>query len=223
MVRLMNLSLRLVTPASLRSRLASARDFSMSRSNPGNFSSSAGRQPPRRAGPEHSADALDQRDLAQRFRAAPAIDGERQGLAHADVVERLVLDIERQEDVGHPRTFLDGDLVLHDGDELVALLRRAAAELRVVLTAAQTVHHRVAAHEEYLEAVEVRPVLAEILVEADGAPVRALHVLDELEGTRPHHLGLGIPGVLLQLLGAVDAVEGRGEVQIHRHVHARRA
>ena len=66
---------------------------------------------------------------------------------------RLVLDIEGQEDVRHPRAFLDGDLALHNGDELVALLRGAAAELRVVLTAAQPVHHRIAAHEEYLEAV----------------------------------------------------------------------
>ena len=219
MVRLTSLSLRLGWPASCSSRLASARDFSMSRPEARHLLELALGQRPLRARPEGPAHVLDQRHLAHRLRSAPPVDGEREGTAHAHVVERLALDVEGQEDVGHPRALLHRDLVLHGLEQLVALLRRAAAELRVVLAAAQAAHHRVAAHEQRLVAVEVGAVLAEVLVEAHRAPVRALDVLDELEGARPHDLGLGISRVLLELLGAVDAVEGRGEVQQHRHVH----
>src|SRR5262249_457984 len=76
-----------------------------------------------------------------------------------------------------------------------------------VLATAQPVHHGVAAHEDCLVSVKIGTIGSKILIEPDGTPVRAFHIRDELERTRSHHLRLGIPRVLLELLGAVDAVE----------------
>jgi hypothetical protein len=35
----------------------------------------------------------------------------------------------------------------------------------------------------------------------------------------PITFGLGIARIFAELVGAIDAVEGRGEVQRHRHIH----
>ncbi len=162
-VRLSSLTLRLVTPASFSSRFASSRALAMSGWKPGSFFNSSTGQSERRTGPEHAADVLDQGDLAKARRSAPAIDRHGQRLTHADVVERLLLGVEGQQNVRHPWAFHDGDLVLHRSHELIALLWRAATELSIELPALNAGDDSGRAHEEKLVAVEIGFALVAIV------------------------------------------------------------
>ena len=103
------------------------------------------------------------------------------------------------------------EALLGFGQKLIARTRVLAAKLGVELAAEQPRHHRRVLHEVDLEAVEVGQALAEVAVEPLAHPMRAAHVLDELEGARAHDLGFRVFRVLLELGGAVDAVEGRSQ------------
>ena len=151
---------------------------------------------------------LEDRYLGEARRAAPAIDGQRQRLAHADVVERLALGIEDDHQAANPRALAHGELVLHLGEQLVALGGVAAAKLGVELAAQDARHHGVRLDEIGFVAVEVGQTLAEVAGEALALPVGPLLVLDERKGSRAHDLGLGIARVLFELGRTVDAVEG---------------
>jgi hypothetical protein len=104
---------------------------------------------------------------------------------------------------------VDDEALRRLGHDLVALARVLAAELGIELAAEQAGHHCRVLHEVGLIAVDIRQPFAEVAVEPLGGPMRAAHVLDELVGARAHYLGIGKLRVLLELGGAVDAVEGR--------------
>ena len=134
------------------------------------------------------------------------------------VVERLARGVEHQHQVVHPGAFEDLQVVLHLVEELLLLLRVAATELGVELTAEDAGDDAARLDEEDLVAVEIGPVLEEVAVEALARPARALDMLDEGKGARAHDLGLGVARVLCQLGGAIDAVEGRRQ-RLHHAGH----
>ena len=64
--------------------------------------------------------------------------------------------------------------------------------------------------------VQIRLALVPVVRVLPPHEVRALHVLDELEGARAHHVGLVPAHVLGQDVRLVDPVEGRGQVDQER-------
>ena len=59
----------------------------------------------------------------------PAVDRQRQGAAHPDIVERLPRVVRRDQGAAIPVALLHGDLVAQRRDKFVARRRRKAAEL----------------------------------------------------------------------------------------------
>ena len=102
---------------------------------------------------------------------------------------------------------MHGDPVAERGDQTVAVDRGHAAEVGHDLPALQRVDQRRALREGAAEAVEIRKFRLEVILEALAAPVRAGDVLDQTERPGAEHIAHGKQRVLLQLRGAVDAVE----------------
>ena len=116
----------------------------------------------------------------------------RQRLAHANIVERLPPGVEDEDVSTEQWLIIDEDLVAEFFDEEVALGRRSEAELGIELAAEETRDDGRGFHEIGLEAIEIGPVRLEVTLEALAYPMRALHMLDELEGSRTHDLPCGI-------------------------------
>ena len=110
-----------------------------------------------------------------------------------------------------PGALLHGDLVAQRADEPVAVDRGDAAEVGHDLAALQRVDQRRALREDGVEAVEIGQVRFEVVLEPLALPMRAGDVLDELERPGAHHVAHRERRVLLELDGAVDAVERVGE------------
>ena len=81
-------------------------------------------------------------DLGQVGAAGITIDRQRQGLAHADVVERLLCGVEDEQHHGGPWTLVHHEAVLGFGQKLIPRAGILAAELGVELTAEHPRHHR---------------------------------------------------------------------------------
>src|SRR5207247_1453055 len=90
-----------------------------------------GRRGPRGPGYLDSAHLLYDGDAREALRRLPAVEGERQGSAHALVVEGLALMVHRHELATAPRALLHRDLRPQRGQERVAVGRTEAAELDV--------------------------------------------------------------------------------------------
>ena len=84
----------------------------------------------------------------------------RQRLADAQVIERLALVVERNDEAGHPGTFEDHRIVLHLLEHAVTLDRRNTPEFDVELATGDAGRERRAFDEERLETVEMRVALA---------------------------------------------------------------
>ena len=103
--------------------------------------------------------------------------------------------------------------------ELIALHRREAAELDHGALAADGRHLRgVVTDEERAVAVEVRLALVPVVRVLLADPVRAAHVLDELEGAGAHHVLLVPVRILGEDLGLVDPVPRRREARDERRL-----
>src|SRR5438477_13207461 len=99
------------------------------------------------------------------------------------------------------------DLVAERLHQPVAVRRGDAAEIGHDLTALQGVEQRRPLQEQRVEAVEIWPAGLEVILEALAAPRRAGHMLDEPERPGAQHIAGGKCRVLLELGGAVYAIE----------------
>lgn len=165
-----------------------------------------------------AADLAHEGDALQVLRAVPAVDRHVERTADARVVERLLGRIEEDVELAHPARFLNRDLVAERLLQLIALLRREAAELGRDLPALQRVHHRRAREQHGAEPVEIGLARLVILLVALADPVRALDVLDEPERPAAEDVRAREVRVLLQLRRRIEAVPGAGEVLQHRRV-----
>ena len=86
----------------------------------------------------------------------------RQRLADAQIIERLALVVECDNEAGHPGAFEDDRVVFHLREHAVTLGRRNAPELDVELAAGKAGRERGAFDEERLEAVEMRVARPEV-------------------------------------------------------------
>ena len=143
-----------------------------------------------RARQQRPADGLEDGDLGQGVRSAPAVDGHRQRLPDLEIVEGLGLRIEQEVDLAHPRRLLHRDLILERIDQLRTFARRDGAELGLNLSTLQRRHHRLRLDEDRAETIEVGFAFLPVPIEALAHPVRSIAVLDEHEGAAAHH-GLG--------------------------------
>ena len=110
----------------------------------------------RRAGEDDAADGLYDGDLRQRLRALPLVDGQEQGLAHAHVVERLLLVIGRHHVAAVPVALLHRDLVAEFLLQLVARRRRQSPEFHGGAVGANGIRaHGLLGREDRHEAIEV--------------------------------------------------------------------
>src|SRR6266496_4495171 len=116
-----------------------------------------------------------------------------------------------------PRALLDRDLRPERLYQAVAVRRGEAAELDVgALAPDGRPLRRRRGNEDGAVAVEVRLALVPVVGVLLADQVRALHVLDELERARPHHVRLvpvHVPGENVRL---VDPVEGGRDVDQER-------
>ena len=164
------------------------------------------------AGEDHPAHRLEDGNPGEVLGALPAIQGERQGPAHAHVVEGLSLVVRRGEKHAVPVALLHGDVLAERGDEVVASLGREAAELDRRPVAADRLHAQAfLLGEDRLEAVEVGlagvVVVGVALALDEGAGLPLLE--DERAGAQHVLLVPVLVGVELRLL--VDEVVGRGQ------------
>ena len=160
----------------------------------------------------------DERDFLQRLRAAPAIDAERQRLAHARIVERFFLGVERHDQAAHPRRFLDHGLVAQRLDQAVAVGRRMAAEFGHDFSGRERVDHRRAGDEQGQKAIQIGLALLEIAVETAPAPVRTGDMLDKRERAGAHHVALRPARIGFEFGRAVNAVPRARKVRQHRRI-----
>ena len=112
------------------------------------------------AGAQVAADVAHDGGARQHLGRLPAIDSEREGAAHARIVERLLLGVERHEQRVEPRALLNHDLVAERPYQSIAVGRRHAAELGHDLPALQRVDEGGALREDGVEAIEVGQVRA---------------------------------------------------------------
>src|SRR6266849_1900933 len=91
-----------------------------------------------------AADALHHRDLRERLRALVAVEGERERLARALVVPRLLLVVHADQEHAVPGALLHCDLGAERLHDAVALSRRESAELGVGTLGADRGHLGVA-------------------------------------------------------------------------------
>ena len=126
----------------------------------------------RRAGEDDAADRLDDGDLRQRLRALPLVDRQEQRLAHAHVVERLLLVVGRHHVAAVPVALLHRDLVAELLHQLVARRRRQRPEFQRGAVGADRVDaHRLLGREDRHEAVEVglaRVIVVGVALALDG-------------------------------------------------------
>src|SRR5436190_933043 len=136
----------------------------------------------------------------------------------ARIVERLLLCVEDDKQVGEPRALGCRDAVARDLGQLVALAWRHAAELGHDAAALQSLHDPRWRHELGLVALEIRLAGLEILLPTPRLPALALLVLHKHERAGAEHMRFRELWVLGQLHCTVDAVPGRGEIRQHRRI-----
>ena len=148
----------------------------------------------------------------KRRRALPLVDGEEQGLAHAHVVERLLLVIGGHHVAAVPVALLHRDLVAELLHQLIARRGRQRPEFQGRAVGADGVGaHRLFGREDGHEAVEVglaRVIVVGIALALDGL---ADLVLGHLERTGPHDVLLVPVHVLVELRLRINVAVGIGQ------------
>ena len=210
MVRLTSFTFRLGWPASLSRRWASSRDLLMSRQKPGIFSSSLAGNDQGAPGRKTPLTPLMRETLPRPRRrpsgpwpvSAPGARGCRRRVCSTLKVSRMFVTH------GPSCTVTLSFIVSSSWSRSCGVRPRNSASYWPPRRPFTTTLPRtkMASFTD-----RDRAILAEVVVEPLPDPVRALDVFDELESARPHDLGLGVAGVLLELGGAVDAVERRCE------------
>ncbi len=128
-----------------------------------------------------------------------------------------MLVVHRDQREAIPRALLDGDLGPERLDEAVAVPRSEAAELDVGALAADRGNlGRGRRYENGTVTVEVGLALVPVVGVPLSDPVRAFHVLDELERSGAHHVRLVPVHVLGQEVRIEDPVVGRGQADQKR-------
>ena len=172
-------------------------------------------------GEHDAADRLDDGDLGQVLRAAPAVDRQGQRLAHPWVVERRAAVVRGYHQHAVPVALLDGDLVAQCVYQVITLLRRETAELDRRAVALDRLNPgRHLRRRDRLEAVQIGPALVVIVLVLHPRDESARLVLDEHErpGAVDVHLVPSV-AVLVEILLRVD--EGIG-IRHRRQERARR-
>ena len=146
-----------------------------------------------------------------------AIERERQCATNALVVEGLALVVHRHQRDAVPGALLHGDLRPERLDERVAVRRGEAAELDVRAFPADRGHlGRRRGDEERPIPVQIGLALVPVVRILLADPVRALHVLDELERPGTHHVRLVPADVAGQDVRLEDPVVGRSQADQER-------
>src|SRR5262249_10147151 len=155
----------------------------------------------------NAADCLHDGDLRKMLRSAPTIDRQRERATDANVVERLPLVVRREQEDAIPVALLYRDVFAERMDEIVAALRREAAELDRGTVAADRLHaYRLLVWEDRLEAVEVGLALdIEVLVALAAHEGTGL-MRHELERPRAQDVPLVPADVRVQLCLRVDEI-----------------
>ena len=175
------------------------------------------RRGPWRARHLDAGDLLHDGDPREVPRRLVAIERECQRATNALVVEGLAFLVHGHQRQAVPGALLHGDLRSERGDERIAVGRGETPELDVRAFPADGGHlGGVGVDEDGAIAVEVRAALVPVVGVLLADPVRALHVLDELEGPGAHHVRLVPADVPGQDVGLEDPVVGRGQADQER-------
>ena len=166
----------------------------------------------RRAGEDHAADRLHDRDLRQRRRAAPAVHRQAQGAAHAGIVEGFFLVVRRYRAADIPNALLRHDLIAKRADQLVARRGRHAAKLdRGAIAADRVDACRLLVGIDRGKAVEIgerRVVVIRVSHAGDGLPGL---VMGEFERAGAENVLLVPVRILVEDRLFVDPVERVGD------------
>src|SRR5262249_3121169 len=162
---------------------------------------------PLRARTREGPDVLEAGECAQQLAPRVAIDAQRQSLTDANVRERLHVVVDRDTELDDERRLLDDDLVAELLADALHLGVGQVAELDVSAAGPDggRADGRLGADEE-LVAIEVWPVLDEVV----GVPLpferRAGGVALELEGPGADDVRLEVVRVLVEVLLRIDDV-----------------
>src|SRR5207248_1675709 len=119
---------------------------------------------------------------------SPTVDRQGQRTPDARIVERLLLCVEDDKQVGEPRALGSRNAVARDLGQLVALAWRHAAELGHDAAALQSLHDPRWRHKLGLVALEISLAGLKILLPTPSLPALALPVLDKYKRAGAEHM-----------------------------------